>query len=144
MPGPLNEAERKKTTGLSGVSSQSVLCFHSMRLHVLEWRTHTRSAHLNLESSQSLFVLVYSAVEGKVCLSQMAQLLADQSCLGIRGYLCLIHKQWQCPACSVWTGPIDHHQPQGMTLSITKEMLLCRAQDVEATSRVHKTAHLIH
>lgn len=47
---------------------------------------------LNLESSQSLFVLVYSAVEGEVHLSQMAQLRPpDQSCLGIRGYLCLTY-----------------------------------------------------
>ncbi len=53
---------------------------------------HTRSAHLTLESSQSLFVLVYSAVEGKVRLSQMAQLLLpDQSFLWIRGHLCLTY-----------------------------------------------------
>lgn len=45
---------------------------------------------LKVESSQRVFVLVYSAVEGKACMSLMAQLqLPYQSCLRIRGYLCL-------------------------------------------------------
>lgn len=68
-----------------------VFCIFTAQVCVCWYGSHTIST-LNLESSQGRFVLVYSAVEGKVRLSRMAQLrLPDQSCLGIRGYLCLTY-----------------------------------------------------
>lgn len=47
------------------------------------------------------------------------------------------HKQLHCPFCIVWTRPIAHHQPQGMTLSITREMLLT-AQDDSPSHRLER------
>lgn len=88
------ELNIKKTTVYWVESSESVFFVYSQHESYVCWNgTHTHTlGTLNLESSQRLFVLVYSAVEGKVHLSQMAQLrLPDQSCLGIRGYLCLTH-----------------------------------------------------
>lgn len=40
-----NEAEQKKATGFSGVKLKCFSTSHSVRVHVLEWHTHTHAQH---------------------------------------------------------------------------------------------------